>query len=187
MWHIWQQSRLIEDRQVEGSRKIAAANGHISFTLEQPDTEVVSGSATFALRLLALGPRLLSLLSPCSTLQLPATHSHSITGHVSLVLPPLPAGAMGKKQSKNRVKKNPKHKTLYKSIRTRRRTKDVDQIQDDIAAVAANPQLNTRSLDYDLPGMGQFYCLCCASVQSRTQLTQHRGRRLREGYVLVGS
>ena len=77
---------------------------------------------------------------------------------------------MGKKQSKNRVKKNPKHKTFAKSIRTRRRARDVDQIQDDIAAVRVNPELNTRSLDFDLPGMGQFYCLCCASVQQPLSL-----------------
>jgi hypothetical protein len=71
---------------------------------------------------------------------------------------------MGKKSGKNRVTKNPKHKTFAKGIRVKRRARDVDQIQDDIAAIEQNPALNKREEDIDLPGMGQFYCLCCASV-----------------------
>ena len=94
---------------------------------------------------------------------------------------------MGKKSSKNRVKKNPKHKTFAKSIRTRRRTKDVDQIQDELVAVQANPQLNTRSLDFDLPGMGQHYCLCCASA-TRTHSVHSvwREQASRERLVALG-
>ena len=84
---------------------------------------------------------------------------------------------MGKKQSKNHVKKNPKHKTLYKSLRTRRRAKDVDQVQDEIAAVQRNPQLNQRSLDFDLPGMGQHYCLCCASATAAHSRARHTTQR----------
>ena len=76
--------------------------------------------------------------------------------------------AMGKKQSKVRVKKNPKHKTFAKGIRVRRRARDIDQIQDDIAAVDLNPALARREEDIELPGLGQHYCLCCASPHIHT-------------------
>ena len=83
---------------------------------------------------------------------------------------------MGKKTSKQRVKKNPKHKTFGKGIRTRHRRRDVDQIQDDIAAVNVNPSLSRREEDIDLPGMGQHYCLCCASAASHAALQTARCR-----------
>ena len=73
---------------------------------------------------------------------------------------------MGKKTSKVRVKRNPKHKTFAKTIRVRHRARDIDQIQDDIAAVEMNPALARREEDIDLPGLGQHYCLCCASAHA---------------------
>jgi len=45
---------------------------------------------------------------------------------------------------------------ISRGMRTRARTKDLDQIHEDIAA----PQkLLNLEPDVDLPGMGQFYCL----------------------------
>ncbi|KAJ3297400.1 hypothetical protein BCR33DRAFT_717437 [Rhizoclosmatium globosum] len=69
-----------------------------------------------------------------------------------------------------RRKKNPHNiRDVKRASRTRARTKDLDQIQTDIAArVAAGvgdlvtgvPQ-PPRELDPDLPGLGQFYCIHC--------------------------
>ena len=85
---------------------------------------------------------------------------------------------MGKKTSKVRVKKNPKHKTFAKGIRVRRRARDIDQIQDDIAAVEGNPALAHREEDLDLPGLGQHYCLCCARyfIDEPTLLKHNRSK-----------
>lgn len=69
---------------------------------------------------------------------------------------------MGKKTSKNKIKHHPKVKAFYKSIRTRRRTRDLDQIQDDIAKQQENPTLADRPVDLELPGLGQHYCIQCA-------------------------
>ena len=61
---------------------------------------------------------------------------------------------MGRYRRK-RVHSNDKH---LKKYRTRRRTKDLDEIEVDLLADGANIQ---RS-DPDLPGSGQHYCIHCA-------------------------
>jgi bud site selection protein 20 len=64
---------------------------------------------------------------------------------------------MGKKSSKNRVKKHGGHLTFKKSIKVKRRGLDLDQIQDELQRPVVN-----RPFDPDLPGFGQHYCLTCA-------------------------
>ena len=74
---------------------------------------------------------------------------------------------MGKPQRRTRTSVKDKQGT--KSRRTRRRTKDIDQIQDEIARVsklaaadgasASDPQ--HRPIDPEKPGLGQFLCVYC--------------------------
>jgi len=53
--------------------------------------------------------------------------------------------------------KSHKKKLCYKkAAQTKRRAKDLDQIQDELKKPAHQP------LDIDKPGMGQFYCISCA-------------------------
>lgn len=65
---------------------------------------------------------------------------------------------MGRLRRK-RTHKNDKH--LKKKYRTKRRTKDLDQIHDDMVPEQA-AKLLSQKVDTDLPGCGQFYCLQCA-------------------------
>ena len=51
-------------------------------------------------------------------------------------------------------------KDIKKKHRTKRRTKDMDQIHDDMKAENAE-RLRSQEVDYDLPGAGQHYCLHC--------------------------
>ncbi|EDO34998.1 predicted protein, partial [Nematostella vectensis] len=60
---------------------------------------------------------------------------------------------------KKRMHSNDKH--LKKKYRTRKRTKDLDQIHEDLKPVKA-AKLLSQEVDTDLPGCGQFYCLQCA-------------------------
>ena len=66
--------------------------------------------------------------------------------------------AMGRYRRK---KVHVNNKTQKKKYRTKRRTKDMDQIQEDM--LPGNAQKLTSQLpDPDLPGEGRFYCLHCA-------------------------
>jgi len=65
---------------------------------------------------------------------------------------------MGRLRRK-RMHKNDKH--LKKKYRTKRRTKDLDQIHVDIQPQNA-AKLKSQELDVDLPGAGQYYCIQCA-------------------------
>ena len=65
---------------------------------------------------------------------------------------------MGRLRRK-RMHKN--DKDLKKKYRTRRRTKDLDQIHEDMKPQKA-AKLLSQEPDTDLPGSGQFYCLQCA-------------------------
>ena len=55
--------------------------------------------------------------------------------------------------------KNDKH--LKKKYRTKRRTKDLDQIHADMQPKNA-AKLKSQEQDMDLPGAGQYYCILCA-------------------------
>ncbi|OAD55990.1 hypothetical protein WN48_04023, partial [Eufriesea mexicana] len=50
---------------------------------------------------------------------------------------------------------------LKKSWRTKRRTKDLDQIDEDLNEKNVKDLLN-QEVDLDKPGAGQFYCIHCA-------------------------
>ncbi|KAL3266455.1 hypothetical protein HHI36_010627 [Cryptolaemus montrouzieri] len=50
---------------------------------------------------------------------------------------------------------------LKKKWRTKRRTKDLDEINEDIKAKNCEQLLN-QEIDYDKPGSAQFYCVHCA-------------------------
>ena len=65
---------------------------------------------------------------------------------------------MGGVQRRKRV---PANKKLLKNSSTKRRIKDLDQIDDDLKpGVVEN--LLSRPVDFDKPGMAQFYCVHCA-------------------------
>jgi len=52
-------------------------------------------------------------------------------------------------------------KPLKEKYRTKRKTKDHDQIHEDMLPSNA-PKLLTQDVDLDKPGAGQHYCLHCA-------------------------
>ncbi|XP_065182735.1 zinc finger protein 593-like [Sycon ciliatum] len=61
-----------------------------------------------------------------------------------------------------RLRRKRMHKNIRdtkRKFRTKRRTKDMDQIHDDLKEVK---KLTTQPIDYDLPGAGQYYCVECA-------------------------
>ena len=60
---------------------------------------------------------------------------------------------------KSRSKKKGYKKAV---LSVKRRTKDIDQIQDEMAAIAAGTMQATRFVDADAPGAGEHYCLTCA-------------------------
>ena len=64
---------------------------------------------------------------------------------------------MGRLRRK-RIHKNIKDQK--KKYRTKRRTKDIDEIHDDLKPENAAKLLAVR--DHDLPGGGEFYCLQCS-------------------------
>ena len=66
--------------------------------------------------------------------------------------------AMGRYRRK-RMHKN--IKDIKKKYRTKRRTKDIDQIHEDLRPENAE-RLRSQAVDHDLPGLGQHYCLTCA-------------------------
>ena len=63
-----------------------------------------------------------------------------------------------------RLRKKKMHvnnKSIKKRYRTKRRTKDLDQIMEDMEPAKAQ-KLAEQPRDQDLPGEGQHYCLHCA-------------------------
>lgn len=87
---------------------------------------------------------------------------HLIVGHLGLSvrheIPRKAAREMGRLRRK-RMHKNDKH--LKKKYRTKRRTKDLDQIHEDMQPKNA-AKLKSQACDMDLPGSGQYYCIQCA-------------------------
>ncbi|KCV69692.1 hypothetical protein H696_04099 [Fonticula alba] len=85
---------------------------------------------------------------------------------------------------RKRVHKN--NKEFRKSIRTRRRPRDLDQIYEDIHDPAKNQKMTNQPEDEDLPGLGQFYCLECARYfegpdhLSKHKLSKQHKQRVRE-------
>eukprot|EP00405_Crypthecodinium_cohnii_P002881 CAMPEP_0194748444 /NCGR_PEP_ID=MMETSP0323_2-20130528/2570_1 /TAXON_ID=2866 ORGANISM="Crypthecodinium cohnii, Strain Seligo" /NCGR_SAMPLE_ID=MMETSP0323_2 /ASSEMBLY_ACC=CAM_ASM_000346 /LENGTH=119 /DNA_ID=CAMNT_0039662679 /DNA_START=57 /DNA_END=416 /DNA_ORIENTATION=+ len=71
----------------------------------------------------------------------------------------------GKKKGGNRKHARTKDKNHTKTrasvIATKKRTKDIDQVHDDLK-VPEKFKPGVLERDEDLPGMGQFYCIACA-------------------------
>ena len=55
-----------------------------------------------------------------------------------------------------------KNKSYKKTHDTKRRRRDIDQIQDDIELKKNCATEIAPELDEDLPGLGQYYCVACA-------------------------
>ncbi|KAJ1724319.1 hypothetical protein LPJ53_001402 [Coemansia erecta] len=69
------------------------------------------------------------------------------------------------------------NKELHHKYKTKRRTKDLDQIEADL--LPENKQrLLAQPEDEDLPGLGQHYCIECAKyyIDDRTLAEHRRGR-----------
>merc|ERR1712168_371691 len=79
---------------------------------------------------------------------------------------------MGKPQRKKRTHKN--IKDFKKSIRTRKRKADIDEIHHHMEPDRVNDYLHQK-VDPDLPGDGQFYCVPCARhFINQTVFTEHK-------------
>mmetsp|Transcript_113 Transcript_113/g.214 ORF Transcript_113/g.214 Transcript_113/m.214 type:complete len:119 (-) Transcript_113:359-715(-) len=74
---------------------------------------------------------------------------------------------MGRQRTSRR--KTSKTKEYKRSFKTANRSKDVDEVQDDIAREEAQGHKTVFELDDDLPGLGQFYCTPCAKHFSDEQ------------------
>lgn len=71
---------------------------------------------------------------------------------------------MAKKKSTNRKSKSHSHKKvshLHKIYKTKRKTKDHDQIHQDLKLKNAYELIN-QAIDHDVPGAAQNYCVHCA-------------------------
>ncbi|KAG5856117.1 hypothetical protein ANANG_G00004620 [Anguilla anguilla] len=97
------------------------------------------------------------------------------------------SSAMGKsKQTGNH--KSDKKKNIAKTWKTKRRTKDLDQIHCDMKPTNATKLLK-QEVDYDITGSAQHYCLHCARYfvdlkamkeHFRTKVHKKRLKQLRE-------
>ncbi|KAK7205728.1 hypothetical protein BZA70DRAFT_247117 [Myxozyma melibiosi] len=73
--------------------------------------------------------------------------------------------------------------------KTKRRTRDLDQVYNDIADPSTLQKLSNQPIDEDKPGLGQFYCVECAkyfetdfanTVHRRGKNHKRRVRMLKE-------
>eukprot|EP00158_Paraphelidium_tribonemae_P004068 Partr_v1_DN26547_c1_g3_i1_m3523 putative Zinc finger protein len=92
-----------------------------------------------------------------------------------------------------RVRTHKGIKDISKKFRTKRRTKDLDQIEKDLEPQAFEA-LKTQELDADLPGLAQFYCVHCSryfvdqpSLDNHTKSKVHKRRlkNLKEGAYTI--
>eukprot|EP01134_Creolimax_fragrantissima_P002482 CFRG2482T1 len=95
---------------------------------------------------------------------------------------------MGCVQRKKRIHCN--NKELSKRFRLRRRTKDLDQIEEELKPENAEKLKEPLPIDYDLPGAGQHLCVECSTYYISAQaLSKHlaskvhkrRLKQLKEG------
>ncbi|KAJ3406629.1 hypothetical protein HDV05_005904, partial [Chytridiales sp. JEL 0842] len=84
---------------------------------------------------------------------------------------------VGRKRQHGRIR------DVKRASRTRARTKDIDQIHTDLQ----NPQtFSNPSIDPDLPGLGQHYCIHCAKhFISNEALDKHVASKLHKKRVKV--
>jgi bud site selection protein 20 len=83
-------------------------------------------------------------------------NSHSEQSHIRLhSIFAMPKKSRSKNKSHSGVDKK------GKILKTKRKTKDLDEVQKTMVADTARQLLN-QPIDYDVPGAGQHYCLYCA-------------------------
>ena len=76
--------------------------------------------------------------------------------------------------SNRRKNADSKKKGFKKSRITKRRARDIDQIQDELKNEQEKGAKLVFELDEDLPGLGQFYCTPCARhFADQTTLDTH--------------
>ena len=75
-----------------------------------------------------------------------------------------------------------KHKQYGKARRTRNKTKDLDQIVEDLDP-KNSLKFTNMPIDEDLPGLGQYYCIFCSryfinqkSLDIRYKTKEHKKR-----------
>jgi bud site selection protein 20 len=64
-------------------------------------------------------------------------------------------------QTQRRKKNTAKNKQYQKARKTKHRTKDIDEIMDDLKPENLG-KFDNQKLDESLPGLGQYYCLFCS-------------------------
>ena len=67
---------------------------------------------------------------------------------------------MGRVRTSSR--KTSKSKSYKRNLDTKRRPRDIDQIQDDLKKEVETGEKMKFDIDDDLPGLGQYYCTPCA-------------------------
>lgn len=79
---------------------------------------------------------------------------------------------MGKVQARKKQHRS-NEKAVFK--KTKRRTRDLDQVWDDTRPEQAEKTMQEKTvLDEDLPGLGQYYCITCARYFSNdSSLKEH--------------
>jgi bud site selection protein 20 len=92
---------------------------------------------------------------------------------------------MGRPQRRSRT--TVKDKAGTKARRTRRRTKDIDQIQDEISRASKSAPSEQRPIDPEKPGLGQFMCVYCdAYFISDVVMQEHlRSKPHKKRFVLL--
>lgn len=76
-------------------------------------------------------------------------------------------------QCQRRKKNMAKNKQFQKTRKTKHRTKDIDEIVNDLKPENIT-KLTKQKLDENLPGLGQYYCVFCARYFiNNDSLNQH--------------
>ena len=115
----------------------------------------------------------------CFHLFPPSIHTHGVDILVNLFLN---CSFSSKTCDMGRVRNNrartSKKKEYKKGHDVKRRRRDVDQIQDDLALEVETGTKFTVEIDDDLPGRGQFYCTFCARhFADQATLTTHEASK----------
>ncbi|XP_070776519.1 zinc finger protein 593 [Enoplosus armatus] len=99
-----------------------------------------------------------------------------------------PAGSIMGKSKQTGNHSSSKKKNISKTWKTKRRTKDLDQIHSDMKPETASKLLH-QEVDYDVTGCAQHYCLHCARYfvdmrslkeHFKTKVHKRRLKQLRE-------
>ena len=63
-----------------------------------------------------------------------------------------------------------------KRYKTKRRTRDLDLIHNDISSKESIIRLKNQPLDETIPGLGQYYCIECAKYYENQKTLDHHAR-----------